>query len=287
MKIIDLHCDTLSKMAENNNYSFQKNNGHIDKEKLACGLVSAQCFAAFCKGEGEAAYKSYQKQKRIFEKIKRDKGIKAVFTIENAEMLNGKIKRLKKLDGKVKLLGLVWNNENCIGYPNSSDKEINALPLKSFGKEVIEQLNHTNILPDVSHLNVGGFWDVINLGRQSVVASHSNCKEIYPHPRNLDDAQLRAIAQTGGVVGINFYSLFLGKEKTTAEDIVRQALHIKNVAGIEAVALGSDFDGMDCELSFSDASGYPQIVEKLLERFSYSEVEKICHKNAERILFKT
>lgn len=287
MKIIDLHCDTLSKMAENKNYSFQKNNGHIDKEKLERGSVCVQCFAAFCKGEGEQAYKSFVKQKRIFDKIKREKGIKAILTVENAEMLNGKLKRLKKLDGKIKLLGLVWNNENCIGYPNSSNKEINALPLKSFGKEVIDQLNYTNILPDVSHLNVGGFWDVINFSRQSVVASHSNCKEIYPHPRNLDDSQLRAIGQTGGLVGINFYSLFLGKEKTTADDIVRQALHIKNAAGIEAVALGSDFDGMDCEMSFIDASGYGKIAEALLKKFTYNETEMICYKNAERILFKT
>lgn len=288
MKIIDLHCDTLSKMVENKSYNFYNNNGHIDKRKLALGGVKAQCFAAFCKGNGEEAYSSFLRQKKAFQTIKADKNFGPILTVENGEMLNGKLKRLNKLkSANVRLLGLLWNDENCIGYPNSPNAEISVLPLKQFGKEVVENLHRYKILPDVSHLNVGGFWDVINLGRQSVVASHSNCREIYPHPRNLSNSQLRAIGQTGGVVGINFYALFHGKERITAKDIVRQALHIKNVAGIEAVAFGSDFDGMECEMSFVDASGYGQIVEELLKNFTYTETEMICYKNAERILFKT
>lgn len=297
MRIIDLHCDTLRKIRNQGGYLYS-NNYHIDILKMKSANVSAQCFASFNNLKGEAAYKEFLCQKRLFDNlVKKEKKYitrsfekektSAILTVENAELLNGKIGRLKVLKkAGVKIMGIIWNDENCLGYPNSENKEINELPLKEFGKQVIEKMSSLKIMPDVSHLNKGGFEEVIRISHMPVIASHSCCEKIYPHPRNLSDNQIRKIALSGGVVGINFYSRFInGSGKTLIKDIVKQAKHIENIGGIETVAFGSDFDGIECQLEFNDCAGYPLIVDELLENFSFSETEKICYKNAERLFF--
>ena len=96
---------------------------------------------------------------------------------------------------------------------------------------------------DVSHLNDGGFWDVIKLARGPVVASHSNCRALCDVPRNLTDDQLRAIRDTGGVVGLNVYHAFAHADpaRQTAEMLARHAAHMAEVMGVEHVACGFDF----------------------------------------------
>ncbi len=303
MKIIDLHCDTLLKLKDPN-YSFAENDGHICESGLVKGDYAAQCFAIYTSRTGDEAYENLIRQYDLFKATVRSSSVlsvaksgkditenvqkglvSAVLTVENASLLDGKTERIAELrDKNVRLLGLIHNQENCLGYPNSFDKTADMLPLKPFGRQVVEMLNETDITVDVSHLNAGGFSDVVKLSKKPFIASHSGCRELFDHPRNLRDGQIRSIAESGGVVGAVFYSDFLnGTNQTKADDLIRHIEHLINIGGEQVAALGTDFDGMECEMFVKNASEMQLLADKLIKKFGFSLAEKICYKNALRI----
>lgn len=307
MFVFDLHCDTLFKFSEDPKYSISKNDGHISDLGLKNGGYVAQCFAIYQPTDitGDGGFEFFKKQCDVFKNVvskssvlematdKKDieenrKNVKvsAVLTVENADFLQNDLKRLKTVEEKgVKILGLVHNGENCLGYSHSNDKNLANLPLKAFGREVVDALNSTNITVDVSHLNLGGFWDVARLSKKPFVATHSGCSAVFSHSRNLTDEQIKAIANSGGVVGCVFYSHFLnGCDRTTTEDIIRHLEHLIKVGGEDVAALGSDFDGMECALPFQNASKMQILTEALIKKFGFSVTEKIAFKNAMRII---
>ena len=306
MFVFDLHCDTLFKFFENQRYSISENNGHISDVGLKNGGYLAQCFAIYQPTDitGDSGFDYFKKQYDVFknavskslvlelatdrneiEKNRKNGKVSAVLTVENADFLQNDLKKLKTVEEKgVKILGLVHNGENCLGYPHSNDKALSELSLKGFGREVVEALNSTNITVDVSHLNVGGFWDVARLSKKPFVATHSGCSAVFKHSRNLCDEQVKAIAQSGGVVGCVFYSHFLnGTDTTDIDSILRHLEHLVKVGGEDVAALGSDFDGMKCDLPF-DASKIQILVEAITSKFGFSVTEKLCFKNAMRII---
>jgi len=111
--------------------------------------------------------------------------------------------------------------------------------LTDVGVEFLEEAQAMGIIIDVSHLNEPSFWDVINLAEAPVIASHSNCRALLDHPRNLSDEQIKAIANKGGVIGVNASSLFVGSSKL--EGLLKHIDHLVEVGGIEHVGLGADF----------------------------------------------
>lgn len=113
----------------------------------------------------------------------------------------------------VRYIGLTWNNSNFISTSAKEETE-NGKPggLSGFGIEVIKRMNEVGMLIDVSHLSEAGFRDVMENSSSPVIASHSNCYSIAPHFRNLKDDQIKAIAKSGGYIGINFYDAFLDKD---------------------------------------------------------------------------
>lgn len=293
MKIFDLHCDTLYKFYEDNNYSFFENDGHISENALIKGDYLAQCFAIYIPQDitGEDAFTFFERQYESFINLKNSSNvlgnkIKAILTVENADLLNGELKRIDSLkERQVKILGLIHNGENCLGFPHSKDEISSNKTLKNFGREVIDALNSTNITADVSHLNLGGFMDVANLSKKPFIASHSACREIVDHSRNLYDFQIKAIANSGGIVGIPFYSYFLnGTEKTEIMDIIRHLEHLINIGGENIAAIGTDFDGMNCNLPFKNVGDMQLLVDAIIKKFGLKIAEKICYKNALRIL---
>lgn len=307
MKIIDLHCDTLYRYVERGeDYSFFKNDGHISEQGLLDGDYLAQCFAVYTPTDfvGEDAYLFFKKQySRFFELLKRSNvlffansscdinrnlsknKISAVLTVENAELLNNKIDRLYELEKcGVKVLGLIHNGDNCIGFNHSDDKEKDKLPIKQFGREVVDAVNCTDMVIDVSHLNYGGFYDVAAIAKKPFITSHSACRNLQDHSRNLYDEQIIKIAQSGGIVGLAFYSKFLnGTNKTEIIDILFHLEHLIKIGGEEVAALGTDFDGMDCELFLRNSSDMQMLSDAIIKKFGYSVAEKICYKNALRI----
>ena len=209
-----------------------------------------------------------------------------MLTVEDGACLDGELSRLQTMfDLGVRLITLTWNYENCLGFPNSPDPALHARGLKDFGLETLAEMDRLGILVDVSHLSEGGFWDVVRENKKPFVASHSCARALCDHSRNLTDEQLRALGDCGGVCGVNFYSQFLraGAEHTANEDILRHMAHIADHAGMEAVALGSDFDGISCTLEMENYSGLAHLAELIADRFGSANAEKICCQNALRL----
>jgi len=311
--IFDLHCDSIMNMYNGEHLSNMENR-HISISKLKKGGCLAQCFAIFVPRNEEAerlkikaapeeyfeiAHKAYQRELELekesirpaysVEEIltNRDKKyMSAVLTVEDAVTLEGNIEKLRHYyDIGVRMVTLTWNYENSLGYLNSADPVLHRKGLKPFGIEAVKLMNELGIAVDVSHLSEGGFYDVVRYSSKPFIASHSCARSICDHSRNLTDEQLRIIGDRGGVVGLNFYSRFLreNSEYSSIDNILRHAEHIRNKAGIQALALGSDFDGIKCELEWKDYSGYHLIIEALSKIYSEDEVEMISFGNALRV----
>ena len=317
MRFVDLHCDSILEI-----YTKKKDladlEGHINLEKLCRGGVLMQCFAAFIathdcaerNGVHVGAYELFCAMADIFDrqmeiypdvlaparsyanvvKNRAEGKISALFTVEDAVPLEGMIERVDEMYARgVRMAALLWNYENSLGFPNSPDAREHAKPLKPFGREAVERMNELGIIVDVSHLSEGGFWDVADISRKPFIASHSCARALCDHSRNLTDAQLRAVAEHGGIVGVNFNSGFLnGRDDYTPNaDIVRHMDYIRRKAGIESVALGSDFDGIDCALELRDCAGLPSLTEAMESVFTDDEIDLISSKNALRVLRDT
>ena len=140
----------------------------------------------------------------------------------------------------VRLGMLTWNGENLLATGAGGDPYSG---LTELGRQAVRRMGTRNIVMDVSHLNDGGFWDVMKAAEGPVVASHSNCRALCDVRRNLTDDQLRAIRDSGGVVGLNVHHAFVhaDREKQTAEMLARHAAHMAEVMGVEHVACGFDF----------------------------------------------
>ena len=314
MRNIDLHCDTILFCFEGNQ-SLRQFRGHINLEKLISGGCLAQCFALFiptyetavqylhreydpwelygmlldCYRRNLADSADYLWPALSADQVRenREKGfLSSILTVEDGVEIDGKLSRFDRVyDDGVRMMTLTWNYENCMGYPNSSDPNEHARGLKPFGVEAVGKMNELGMIIDVSHLSEGGFYDVAAHSKKPFVASHSCCRALRDHPRNLTDDQLRVLADAGGVVGINFYDQFLGGRDgyTAVDDIVRHILHVRDMAGVDAIAFGSDFDGIESELEFGDYAGFPQILRALEKHFTEDEIDKISSENFLRV----
>lgn len=313
-KIIDMHCDTLLECYAQKQ-PLRKNNLHIDLEKLREGGSLLQFFAIFmCIGESAelrgvtqtpyelflSVHENYMRELEEnrdiiapvksfddIEKNSRQGKISSLLTIEDSGLLEGQAERLQTLyDKGVRLMTLLWNHENCLGFPQNRDPQLHQKGLKNFGIEMVERMNELGIIVDVSHLSEGGFYDVAKHSKKPFVATHSCARTLCNHPRNLTDDQLKCIAEAGGVVGVNFYAPFLkdNAEVSKIDDIIEHTEYMIRLIGDDYVALGSDFDGVDCEMQLQNYAYYPKLIEEMEKRFSCDTVEKICSRNVLRVL---
>lgn len=188
----------------------------------------------------------------------------------------------------VRLGMLTWNEANRFASGAGCGP---SEGLTDPGRQMLRRMGELGIIADVSHLNDRGFWDVIRLAQGPVVASHSNCRALCPHPRNLTDEQLRAIRDSGGVAGLNAHHKFVHQdpEKRTAETLALHAAHMAEVMGVEHVACGFDFcefmgPGNDAARGLEDC-GHAGAFLDCLERLGMSpaEREQIARGNLLRI----
>ncbi|MDR3258133.1 MAG: dipeptidase [Fusobacteriaceae bacterium] len=308
MPIIDMHCDTLIEMISKKK-SLLKNDLKVSIGKLKEAHVICQFFAMFIRltdhdtladawnymltiynkfvQEMDENPDSIKKVTSYNEISRKQNKISAILTLEEGGIIDDRLEKIDELYKMgVRLITLTWNFENCIGYPNSDEEQIMNAGLKPFGREVIEKMNDIGILIDVSHLSDGGFWDIVKLSSKPFVASHSNSRTIKNARRNLTDPMLKVIADKGGVVGINFYNKFLGdSEIGTISQMITHIKYIKKIAGIDVIALGSDFDGFDSRCEIRDSSEFGKLVDLLkLNNFTFEEIEKITYKNVMRVM---
>ena len=309
MNFIDLHCDTAGRMYYEK-LALKESICKVDIEKLKKGNCLAQVFAIFvdqklnCSSFDEfmKIYNNFIKEveknssdiqivRNVEEmnKAHEDGKISAFISIEEGEVLEGKVENLKKVyDLGVRILTITWNYKNKLGYPNFQFKYQNK-GLKGKGIEVIKECEKLGIIPDASHLSDGGFYDLIKTCRKPFIASHSNARAVTNHSRNLTDDMIRMLADKGGVMGLNFCSDFLGKNKIASiEEIVCHAKHIKNIGGVDVLCLGSDFDGILNEVEIENSSQFNKLYDGLKNiNFTDDEIEKVFYKNALRVFSET
>lgn len=220
----------------------------------------------------------------------------ALMTVEEGGVCKGSLDHLQELyDQGVRMMTLTWNIENELASPNHFTAEHyfdyvqgSEGGLKPLGFEFVQRMQELGILVDVSHLSDAGFWDVAGAVKGPFVASHSNARALCGCSRNLTDDMIRALAEHGGVIGLNFGPEFLHPQKIgprqTVGCIAEHARHLIDVGGIGCVGLGSDFDGIDGHMEISRADQMPQLAEGLEDLgFTYDEVEHIFYKNVLRV----
>lgn len=216
--------------------------------------------------------------------------VSAVLTMEDGVAVDGKMENLDHFyEMGVRALALTWNFENCFGYPNSKDPEINGKGLKPFGIEAVKHMQDIGMLVDVSHLNDAGFDDVCRIAKVPFIASHSNARSVCNHSRNLTDDRIKALAKAGGVMGLNFMPGFLddteGNRLSRIDDMVQMIQHEKEIAGIEVCAIGTDFDGFDGEKEIASCDQIHLLYDALAKAgFSAEEIEKIACGNVMRVI---
>lgn len=306
--IADGHCDSLGDLTlRKRDLSGQTEQGHWDLVKAREAGIGLQFFAAYIESE----YKPFLATQRGLEHLEtalnfidnntkiyliRDRSdlihlgesgtIGLLLTVEGGEIIGENLFMLDILYRLgVRGIGLTWNQRNAIADGAGELKSKGGL--SCFGFEVLAKMNSLGMLIDVSHLNEPGFWDVISNSKKPVVASHSCARALCDHPRNLNDAQLRALAEKKGVVGVNFCQDFLNSTgRATIDDVVRHICHIAEIAGVDTVGFGSDFDGIpSTPKGLEDATKFPVLLKKLKEcGFTQAELKKICHGNFVRVL---
>ena len=201
-----------------------------------------------------------------------------LLAVEEGGVCRGQLPLLRTLHRLgMRLLTLTWNYPNQLASPNGR-----AGGLTETGRAVLAEMEALGMLADVSHLGDEGFWDVCRLATRPFLASHSGCRALRDHRRNLTDDMLRALGDRGCLVGVNFYAPFLGPDPVSRlADIARHLRHVIDTAGLAAAALGSDFDGIDCPLELADAGHLDRLIPALDRAgFTHREIEAVCWQNA-------
>lgn len=325
MNIVDLHCDTLHEMLKQKirgeHYNLFKREGHLDIERMLESGYLVQCFAAFVDMQKvESPYERGKELAQLFKQLcseysqyiapvyhyqdimnnKKQGLMSAILTMEEGGVLEGSLEKLREFyEAGVRLITLTWNYPNEIGFPGCMEKTpIPDKPLNwkvageypgltKRGIEIVETMEERHIAIDVSHLSDAGFWDVAAITKKPFLASHSNARSLCGHKRNLSDAQIRTIAERGGVIGLNFADDFLEDNPAdiSLDSFIRHIHHILQVGGEDVLALGSDFDGIETNPALQHAGALPNLFEAMVQSgIAPSVMDKIKGKNALRVM---
>ena len=208
--------------------------------------------------------------------LKRD-GRRAIMPgVENGYAIGHDLSNIERLRRRgVVYMTLCHNGDNDICDSARGNGEHGGL--STFGREVVREMNRVGMMVDLSHAAESTFWQVLECSEKPVVCSHSSCRALCDHPRNLTDEQIRALAAKGGVVQVTMYSGFLRKEgEATLDDFLAHLQHAIDVAGIDHVGIGTDFDGDGKVIGCSSASQLRNVTRELLRRaFTPADIEKI------------
>ena len=215
--------------------------------------------------------------------------IAAVMHMEGAEAIDKDFNALEIFYAAgLRSLGPVWSRPNIFGngvpfrFPSTGDT---GPGLTDVGKALVRACNDMGIAVDLSHITEQGFWDVAALSDKPLIASHSNPYRLCKSSRNLSDKQLDAIAESGGLVGLNFATCFLnqdgqGDTTTSFETMLRHLDYLIEKLGVDHVGFGSDFDGGDMPVVIGVVAGLPRLLSAMHNHgYDQATLKKICHEN--------
>lgn len=313
--VVDGHCDTvleyfksaaMEHLKPKRSFWERNKKGHMDWPRLKEAGIALQFLAFYIEPEYKPAgalarllemlvfFRSWQEEAPEQLRVIRTKADLSalnpaqpsfLLSIEGGEVLEGRTGLLGILhELGFRALGLTWNQRNLLAdgaWENASQGG-----LSRHGQEVVSEMNKLGMLIDVSHLSDTGFRDVLASSAKPVAATHSCCRKLMDHPRNLTDEQLLALSRNNGIIGINFYPGFLAAERASLEDVLRHIEHAAGVAGIDHVGLGSDFDGINkTPRGLEDVTKMSLLPEALLQRgWKEDDVRKVMGGNFLRVL---
>lgn len=214
--------------------------------EMALRQALDQISALYCEIEESSEYIMLCKTYDDIQQAIKEKKIGFLLSFEGVEPLGNDINLLKIFyELGVRLVGLVWSRRNYAG-DGSNFKEIEEGKkggLTNFGIQVVRKAEELGMIVDVSHLNDEGFWDVISISKKPIIASHSDCRELCNVMRNLDDDQIKAIAKSGGVIGMNVCSNFVAEndEDKNYKTLANHVDYIAKLVGVQYVGFGFDF----------------------------------------------
>lgn len=258
----------------------------------AATFAQAETFAALCAARPEVIRPCTSAAE--IRRARADGVIAAVLHLEGAEAIGPDLQELHQLHALgLRSLGPVWSRPNIFGagvpfvFPASPDT---GPGLTEAGKRLVAECEALRIMVDLAHLNEAGFWDVAALSRRPLVSTHSAAHALCPASRNLTDRQLAAMAETGGLVGLNFGVAFLRADgarnpDTAPEVMIRHLDHLISALGEGGVALGSDLDGTTIPAFLRDADGLPLLI-GAMERAGYGAplIRRLCWDNWQDML---
>jgi membrane dipeptidase len=188
-------------------------------------------------------------------------------------------------------IGFTWNRATAFGQGVNPGGEESDQGLFEAGFALVEECNRLGILLDVAHLNTAGFWDLARATQKPFVATHANPKAISPHVRNLDDDQIRMIAEKDGTIGLSFANAFLRPDMDPDNDdipldlVVSHFEYLINLVGDRHVSIGTDYDGTSVPHILHDATTLPILLREFKARgWSDDRIERLCNGNFRRVL---
>ncbi len=319
--VVDTHCDTLKCLMpqftrprdsmwrdrSGIGMGVSSDLGHVDIPRLFEGGVDCQFFAVSSARERtpphplrtalemiEAFYKECEKNRELirpatsYREIEGAVGegkVAAMLSIEGADVIEGRVEMLRVFHRLgVRMVGLVHSLRNLLA-DGVADRRTGG-GLSELGVQAVDELERLGMIVDVSHLSDAGFWDLMDVAKGPVIASHSNAREVCDHPRNLTDEMIRALADNGGVMGMNFAPSFVHPTNATVGGVVDHIDHIIGLVGPDHVGLGSDFDGIpSTPTGLEDVSKMPSITAELVRRgYTEEEVVKVLGGNHLRLI---
>ena len=326
MRLFDAHCDTAYALWKRGE-GLETNTGHVDLRRAAFLDAYTQIFA-FCSYAGALAEFGFADcadalrlplavlRRELEQNAARIVSVRsaaearacnaagkmaALFSLEGAEVIGCDPERLAPLREQGFVLAtLTWNADNALAGCRGS-----ARGLSDRGRAFVRAAQSCGVLLDVSHLGDRAFWELADCARAPIMASHSDCRALCGHPRNLTDDQLRAIRDLDGVVGLNSFSIFVDHDpaKQTVENLARHAEHMIDIMGIDHVGCGFDFfefiedeetmgsmaaSSTHAVKGMDDASQIPNLF-KVFEKMGLSQEErdKIARLNFQAVVKKT
>jgi membrane dipeptidase len=356
--LIDTHNDVPSRTVEGFDIGSRTGTGHTDIERLKQGGVGAQFFAVYVASSYVNGNRSANRTLQMIDTVRHDivgrypndlvlatsakdiedahrRGkIAALMGIEGGHAIEDSLRLLRDYyDLGVRYMTLTHSNTN--NWADSSGDIDDAKVkhhngLTDVGKEIIREMNRLGMMVDISHVADKTFWDALDTSRAPIFASHSSCRALTKHARNMTDEMIVALAKKGGVVQVNFYCGFIsqkfrdndaadtkaldarmaretagknlsepdrqilseklrkemGLSRASLADVVDHIDHIRKIAGIDAVGLGGDFDGVSCTpVGLEDVSKYPNLTRALLEKgYAAEDIRKIYGGNFLRVM---
>ncbi len=303
MKIVDLHCDTISSLIKTNG-SLKENKGQFDLNRALPAGVCLQFFALFTyPADPNSSLRMVLKQiDKFYQEIQANHDLVYQLTSMSRDMSlanSRKLACLLHLEGGeclgtdteilrvlyhlgLRSIGLTWNHRNLLADGAGECESGGGLSRR--GREILAEMDRLGIMLDLAHISEKAFFDAMIYYDQPILVSHANSRRLCPHFRNLSDEQLKALAEHGGLIGITQVADFVKDTSSSLDDLLDHIVYMADLIGIEHVGLGSDFDGAD-NMVISDVSGYALLPEQLSRRgFTDSEIEMVMGKNALRII---